>query len=474
MREKKVVKLEDFNCFESENKVCVESFYNFAPSKVLNNSKGIKNATFPTNYEDRTENELNISAVGIKSVEGVAYFKQYFPKMKTTAHRLLVYGDNKKVYINQMLDDSFDLYWLYSLEFDSAPITLSYKKDDEDAIIIASNEKMKIWKTNYSPYTIEDAPIITSMCMNNQVLFCTIKEPAFKIWYATDLDAENVGNISNTSGYVSLEDDLGNARKIVTFKEDVYVFRDYGISKINYVKKEISVSQVYSSNTKIYANTVAVCGNLILFMTKDGLYSFNGVKVNKVEANIANNLTFENVGAVASSVGEKYYLALKLDFKDEEKVLCENETFVNNAVVIFNTSDFSYEIIRGVDVKSFLPVKNDVFEKVLVVFNSNHKDKIGEISEMSKYMNENLPKLWSSKSLVNNLNVKLFTKLSVNAEQGVKFNLKYDDKEMSFTTYKSGNNEFMFKICCKDVKLEISSSNASAVVKNAYLEYYEY
>ena len=82
MREKKVVKLENFNCFESDNKVCVESFYNFAPSKVLNNSKGIRNATFPTNYEDRTEHELNISKVGIESVEGIAYFKQYFPKMQ--------------------------------------------------------------------------------------------------------------------------------------------------------------------------------------------------------------------------------------------------------------------------------------------------------------------------------------------------------------------------------------------------------
>lgn len=471
---KKVVKLERFDCFNDGNEICVEKFYNFKPNKILNNSKGVKNATFPTNYEDKTEQPLNISATGLKTIQGIAFFKQYFPKMKATAHRLLVYGDNKKVYINQMLDDTFDLFWIYNLEFDSAPMTLAFKKNDEDAVILASNERMMLWDINYSPYTIENAPIITSMCMNNEVLFCTIKEPSFKIWYATDLDAENVGYTSNTSGYISLEDDLGNARKIIAFNEDVYVFRDYGISKINYVKKAITVSQVYASNTKIYTNTVAICGNSILFMTKDGIYSFNGVKVTKIEASIANNMTFENSGAVASSMGERYYLALRLDFEDQEKVLCENEDCINNAIVILNTTDFSYEIIRGVDVKNFLPVKTDVFEKVLVIFNSVHKDKIGEICEMSKCINDNLPKLWTSKSLVNNLNVKLFTKLSVNAEEGVKFKLIYDDKEMSFTTYKSGVNEFMFKICCKDVKLEISSTNDSAVVKNAYLEYYEY
>ena len=142
-----------------------------------------------------------------------------------------------------MLDDMDQMFWLYDLKFNSPPITLAYKKDDNDAIILASNDEMKIWKTNYSPYTISSVPIITSMCMNEGVLFCTIKEPAFKIWYATNLDAEQVGNISKNSGYVSLEDDLGYARKVITFDQEVYVFRDYGISKISNVKSSISVSR---------------------------------------------------------------------------------------------------------------------------------------------------------------------------------------------------------------------------------------
>ena len=89
-------------------------------------------------------------------------------------------------------------------------------------------------------------------------------------------------------------------------------------------------------------------------------------------------------------------------------------------------------------------------------------------------MDEVLPKFWSCESVVDSTNTKLFTKLSVEAEIGVKFSLLHDGKTTSFTTYKTGVNDFMFKICCKDLKLEISSISESSVVKKVSLDYYEY
>ena len=474
MRNKKIVEINRFDNFnKNEEGVHATTCYNYHPTNSLNNSKGVACAMFPKSETNKSEKELYISQAGITKINGIAYFKQYQATGNFTTYRLLVYGEDKKVYINQMIDNSYELFWLYNLEFNTAPIILTYKKDDTDACILASDDQMKVWETGYSPYTINDVPIITSMCMNDNVLFCTIKNPAFKVWYATDLDIKNIGNISNFSGFISLEDELGDARKIVTFNEDVYVFRDYGITKINYLKKEISTAQVYVSNTLIYPNTVSVCGNNILFMTKGGLHSFNGVKVTKTNIELLHDFPIENAGAVASSLGEKYYLALNLNFKDGKQILCENDC-VNNVLLIIDTLDFSYQIIRGVDIKSLLPVKTPVFEKMLVIFNSGPVNKIGEVTSSSKLMDDNLPKFWQSDSLVKTLNTKLFTKLSVKADVGVVFKLKYDDKEVYFTTTKSGVNNFMFKIICKDLSLEISSSNESAIVSNVVLEYYEY
>lgn len=474
MRAKQRVEIKKFNNFDiNSNEILTENFYNYKPTKILSNCSGIKTASFPINAESEIEYELDIAGAGIEQVNGIAYFKQFFPANGKTTHRLLVYGSDQKVYINQMLDDITELLWLYNLTFSSPPITLAYKKDDNDAIILASKDEMKIWKTGFSPYTISDAPIITSMCMNEGVLFCTIKEPAFKIWYATNLDAEKIGAIDSYSGYISLEDDLGYARKIITYNEDVYVFRDYGITKLNYVKGEISVNQIYVSGTKIYTDTVSVCGNVVLFLTKNGIYSFNGVKVSKTEIEL-NNLIFDNDNAVATSLGDKYYIALRLDFKDDAKILCENSEYKNNSLVIYNTIDESYEIVRGVDIKTLLPIKTEEFEKMLVTFNSVHTNTIGEIVNSSVCMQQNLPKLWRSGELVDNLQTKLFTKLSVVADEGVKFKLIYDNKSHSFTTYQQGVNQFMFKITCKQIKLEISSENNSSNVEKVMLDYYEY
>lgn len=474
MREKKVVKIDRFDNFDaSNNKIATHNFYNYFPTYKLENSSGVVNATFPKNRTDKSEKEINVKGAGINVIKGISYFKQYSKDYNINVHRLLIYGDDNKVYINQMLDDIYDIFWLYRLEFNSAPIVLSFKKDDADAVVLASEDTMKIWLTDYSPYTIENVPIITSMCVNEGVLFCTIKDPAFKIWYATDLDVEKVGNISNISGYISLEDDLGDARKILTFNEEVYVFRDYGITKLNFIKNEVVANQVYLSTTKIYTNTVSVCGNNILFMTKDGLYSFNGVKVNKINVDLLNELSIDNVGAVASSLGEKYYMAFNLNFNDGKTILCEDKC-INNVLLIFDVIDNSYQIIRGVDIKTFLPVKTEVFEKMLVLFNNGPVDKIGEIKNNSLFMEEPLPKFWESENLVDTTNMKLFTKLSVNADKNVKFRLIYDDNEINFTTYAEGVNDFVFKIMCKNIRLEISSLEESAKVNNVTLDYYEY
>jgi len=452
-----------------------DSYYNFLVNQKLDNSHGVSVATFPYDLENLDqEGELEIADSGINGVDGVAYFKQYHADIDSATHRILLYAGDQKVYINQMLDGDFSLNWMYRLEFSTPPITLSYKKDGLDCIILASKNEMKIWKTGYSPYDVEGVPIITSMCMNEGVLFCTIQEPAFKIWYATDLDAENVGNISSYSGYITLADDLGNARKILVFDGDVYIFRDYGISKLNYVSKDISVSQMYISNTKIYSDTVNVCGNEILFMTKDGLYSFNGLKVKRLDINISDLLPNSNDNAVASSLGSKYYIALRLDFDDDKVVSCEDGDYINNAVLIVDMIDYSFEIIRGVDIKALLPIKTEYFEKMLVTFHTQHNDKLGQIVGRSICFDKALPKCWKSKDLEDNFNVKLFTKLSVDADKGVTFKIIYDDKTLSFTTYTTGLNEFIFKIMGKQIRLEISSTNESAIVKKVLMDYYEY
>lgn len=472
MRTKKRIEINNFDNFSNYSKPTNEGFYNYKVTEKLEASNGIKTPLFPYSATYDRQYTLALASGGFNRVEGITSFKQYFPENETTTHRLLIYGDDKKVYIHQLLNNSGQIFWLYSLTFDSPPAVLPYKKDGVDVMILADNKKMVFWETNKGPKEVGNLPVINSICMDDGYIYCTLQKTPSKIWYTKSSNLEFVGVTDLYSGYIMLDSELGDARKVIVFDKQVYIIRDYGISKLTNIKGDITINNVYTSNTLIYSNTVAVSTNKVFFMTKDGLYTFNGYKVDKTKTDL-NDLKISTKNAVGSILGDTYYLAFRLDFEDNKQVLCESGEYVNNALIIVDVNNFSYQLIRGVDIKSFLPLKNQVFEKMLVTFNSGN-DGIGEIVKDSMFFDSALPKFWESGDLFSTSEAKLFTKLTVTADIDVKITLLYDDKQIGFTTYASGMNEFVFKICAKQLKVEISSNQAEANVKNVGLDYYVY
>jgi len=272
--------------------------------------------------------------------------------------------------------------------------------------------------------------------------------------------------------YVSVDNVItskGN-EKVVNFKDNIYVIREYGITKITRAGDNFFATEEYRSNTKIHTNTVSVCGDKMIFMTNNGLYYFTGYNVARPGIEFMDAFMFNYSAATAKALGDKYYLALKVDFDDEFE---DVDGAINNALIIIDTNDFSYQVIRGVDVATMLPLITESFEKMLFTFNTGPVDKIGEISSTAALMDLPLLKYWASDRLVDDMSTKTVTKLSVNASEGVEFKLILDDKTLTCTTKHSGVNEFCFKEISKNMKIEISSTNANADVEDVEIEYYE-
>lgn len=465
MTKKKFI-IEDFTVPEpsADKDYC----YNFNAGKTLDNCLGIKEAKFKYG----NTNKSMTTPTFVNKMLGLSFFSTYVPASKTTAHRITLYGDDTKFYMHQMFSGTYMFLNLYQLKFDNVPVCLSYRYNDQDATIIASADKMVVWKQNVTPYALEDAPIVTSMCVNEGILFATLLAPAYKIWYNKDLNLENIGKESEISGYISLDDDYGYARKVVSFDEHVYIFRDYGISKISIYKDEIVVSEVYKSNTRMLSNTISVCGNVILFTNAEGVYTFDGVRVQKSKLKI-NKIVESLDNAVATSLGETYYLALKANFNDNKTIFCEEDECLNNALVIINANNFNYQIIRGVDILNFLSLKAENMEKVLVIYNTGFVRTIGEVVKESYYYDNVLPKYWRKKDVFEDNTSKLITKLTVYCDENVTFTLTADDVPITFVSKNSGLNEFYFKRQCNKLQLEISSNQASSRVERIEIDYYD-
>lgn len=450
--------------------------YNFKHSDgILERGMGM---TWLMTYAENDKNSLyytiDFSKINLEYYNKVMYFKQYFETSGDTTHRLLIHGSDNKLYIFEMFSQVLRPNWAYELTFDTVPIVLEYKKNGLDSILISASNKLVVWSTGKTPYEISNVPTITSMCIYNDVLYCTIEDDDEKIWYTTNLNPETVGTESTETKFLIMDGNAGGGRKIVIIKENVYVFCDYGIGRINtYVKVDnCTYNEIYLTNGKIYPNTIVVCGDFAVFMTEDGLYKFNGSSVTKIDA--MQNLLQGSVKdfATATSLRNDYYLAIKIDFGGMYIVGSEEDDYKNNALVKLDLNDYSFEIMRGVDIKDMLALKAGVEEKIIVTFNSIHKEKIGEITSDGICFDTILDRHWESNVIMQpNMSTMTIRNIRIDASEGVSFVIRYDNKMKVFNTKKDGINEFQTLTQCQKFTFEITSNNQNAYVNHIELEY---
>ena len=142
---------------------------------------------------------------------------------------------------------------------------------------------------------------------------------------------------------------------------------------------------------------MCVCGEVIFFATRDGLFSFNGTSVSKIceeYDHFFKNL--DNTNCSSCCLDGKYYLATKCDFEDDESVGCESSTFVNNVLFEVDIETKKVDVLRGVDIKKIISIDTPYFSKVVACFNGSNINKLGELVHNGKIFTATNAKSWSS------------------------------------------------------------------------------
>lgn len=461
--------------FDNESFVDNSAFpavlYNFDCTKgILKTSKGFENITLPK-YNTFGSEEIvpDIASLNLTSVEGLIHFREYYVPTSTHSHRLIVYGNDGNIYGNTMFYNWTGFSHLYDMHFDKFPTAINFRHEGADALLLCSedaDDDMKVWVSNYSPYTITDVPTITSACECDGILFCTVGNESKQIWHTNTLDPLDIGTPSENVGLIELTDERGESRKVVSYKGNVFVFRDYGITKISIYNNSFNISHIYKSTSKIFANTVVVCGNSIIFLQRDGLYEFNGVSVNRYNLKIESLLgDMDNTNAYAACLQTKYYLALRCDFGDNLQIGCEKTaTYKNNVLLIYDFEKNNFEIIRGIDIKRMLAVRANNLERIFFTFNTDFVDKVGQLSNDGKFFGNNIEKFYSSAELmVEDSSFKTIRRIEVFADSGVVVSIKSDNGDVYFTTYCDGYNVFCPILKCKNFKVQFSATNNVSV-----------
>ena len=435
--------------------------YNFrTQSGALQTGYGFEDFSCPLSKTDlQTEEKVATRGNEISELWDFVWYDEDFNENR---YYSMYYNDENRVCYDDMFDER-PATLVINTNFTSTPIGIKYKLNGIDSMILSGEgDNLRVLQ-GQNQFSSETAPKMISICAHYSKLFAITAEARGRLVYSENLNVLEWSD--ELTKNLDFSDGRGNLTKIVAFNDYVYLFREYGITKISEYSSdsEFSISHLYQSDSYIYPNSIAHGGDKIFFLEKSGLKYFNGSSVKNIELEETKLLSPENLNCVGQCYEGKYFLACLMNF-DGEKVGCENsqQGYKNNALLVYDDTTSHVDITRGVDIRKMLALNNPYKSKFIACFYNDNKAKLGQLCTKSKCFTQPLPSKWKSVTTDfgfqgKNKRVRSFL-IKTLCPCSVKF--ESDKETKTFQVPASQKvQEIRANVCGKEFSVEITSTN---------------
>lgn len=403
--------------------------YNICMEKgVLKNGVGVGLAKINNEYMP------SAGSYGLKILKIFHYYR-YDYATSTRDDRMIALLDDKKIYVSRLTDQSFTPT---SMDMESGNVTfINYHYQDKDCLLIFSDAgKMYIYDGENAT-NIGNAPKLNSACIHFERVYGTMNIGNNRLYFSDELDPTNWNVSLSEGGYISFPDEGGKVNKVISFKNSLYIFREYGIHRLTTFadQTDYALSKVYTTNNLIFDKTVAVCNNFIVFLAEDGLYRFDGSNCQKVLREVT-PLIVEKTYSTACFFNNKYYLATAIK-RDDVVVGDEHKVLKNNAIIMVDFDINDVSIFRGSDIREFVPLNLDYCSELLVTFNHLLRALVvGMVNDTGTLFGLVLAKKWCSPYTdLNYLNKdKVLRRIFISSDSAITLRAKLD-KVYSYNVY---------------------------------------
>ncbi|MCL2598369.1 MAG: hypothetical protein FWD76_00450 [Firmicutes bacterium] len=318
-------------------------------------------------------------------------FKKERPKKMSLLMMSTQQGD---IYYKDLDDPNSKFRVLGLVTLTSVPSAVTYRLGDEDVCLITTpTDGLFVWDGVFDIKHIAGVPNISSMTMHNERMFVTTPDNPNAVYFSDDFDPTNFSLDIDEGGYIEMLDERGSPQKCISYQNFVYIFREYGISRLTALgtQADFVFSNLFVSSGKIYPKTVCLCGDTVMFLASDGLYAFNGVTVVKALDNLSPQMRPSDFAYGGYNNG-KYYVSLQMDFADEQDIGSEkNPGSQNNAMLVFDLQDGSYSVTRGIDIQFLAGFA--AWGQMIAI---DRAGNMGQITQCGCDFETALPKEWST------------------------------------------------------------------------------
>lgn len=290
--------------------------------------------------------------------------------------------------------------------------------------------------------------LLSDLCEHFGKVFAVEEGKPNTIWFCKSFDPTNWNASLEEGGYITIDGNLGKVNRVLSFKNYVYIFSDYGIYRLTaYLDQtEFSVKKLYSSTSRIYEETVVIAGGYIVYTAEDGVYRFDGYDCVKINNDI-NKIMEKAVNIKATFCKNEYFLYYENEVKN---------------VIRLNLQTKEINIVNGYDIVG-LTVLSSRKQNTVITFNPKNNNFLAFAED--DYENDYaLDAHWRSCEITfNSLEDKLIKSVEYNSNCNFNIRIIADNKIHDFEL-KGDIKEQLINVKGKKFTFEISASTANPVI----------
>lgn len=315
------------------------------------------------------------------------FYRYTMHNLTERSEKLVAYGADGGLYdytLNAQYP-SFGLIGSYGRVLSASP----YVYNGSEGLLV-STEYGLYFLRDYVMTRLSFSEIFTSMCVHNDRVYATLFLDEYKLCFSDDFDPSNWNVSLGEGGYISFGTEMGKIIALRSFGGMLYVFFEHGIVRLTAYndQTEFRVNKLYLSVGTICKDTIADCGDRLMFRSSEGVFVFDGVSVTKVLSEIEELFGDDRDSAHAVFHGGKYYLACSLAM---DSVIASG----TNSLVIYDLWKKSFEIAHDLTISAMAPLDVETVGGVLADV-SYPEDFLGLIDSSGQIGSTATHKLWTS------------------------------------------------------------------------------
>ena len=405
----------------------------------------------------------------------IAHFKEYSERYATRNDKIFYASGDGKIYYSFAITSTPIFGRLEDrVQYQEVPKMANYTDGERDCILFFDDtDGVNSWNNNVDTIHHEDVPTIHDFAIYKDRVFAVPSGERLTIRTETTNLLDWTSQTSDDTVLISFDRERGYINKLLSFNGYLFAIRDFGISRLYWSSGSYNLTHLLCSGSRIYAGTACVCGDRGLVLCKDGIYEFDNVSAQKLNLKLNKMLQgVSNQNAVGAFKDGIYYLACRLNFGDDETIGCEQNTYKNNALILFDTSTNKYSICRGIDIIDLCTIQYLSCDKLLACFNGTYSNTIGQLTSGGKMFGNNQTKFWRSplSDMGYSDKIKYVKEISLLSKYDVTVCVFSESESREFEI-KGGNiiSRIPVRIKGKQIGIKIKSTTEKAYVSNLKL-----